>query len=376
MALWLTKRSNLYRLNSVNSASSTSIVIMIVLLCQLSLVIALVPLPKLLFRSSLHHAITHYILRMLPLLLLPPQLPLPNLTIHDYHLPNLFVCLIVEVWLINYLYFSHLCIPLILLGSSMLSNVFCEFIFDCNLTQHVTQPTHKKGNTVDLVLTSPSVNIEQLSVNSQLLSDFSDHFIISFDVSYSSPSTNISKSLYVFDFSKANFTDICSFLLDFDFSVCFQSHDIEFIWSNIKSVIFVAISLFVPRIKSKWINELKWFNSEIRHHHNCLRTMKRKYKIHPTPNRKLQIEQSETSLMSRTAQAKAHYETNLILSSLSIPTIPQLSIATSMLSLIKMPFHLLLPSGIDVLSQTITEHAYSMSSSILSFQAAHSDFLH
>ena len=100
-------------------------------------------------------------------------------------------------------------------------------------------------------------------MNSQLLSDFSDHFIISFDVSYSSPSTNISKSLYVFDFSKANFTDICSFLLDFDFSVCFQSYDIEFIWSNIKSVIFVAISLFVPKIKSKRINEPKWFNSEI-----------------------------------------------------------------------------------------------------------------
>ena len=96
----------------------------------------------------------------------------------------------------------------------MSSNVFCEFIFDCNLTQHLTQPTHKKGNTLNLVLISPSVNIEQLSVNSQLLSDFSDHYIISFDVSYSSPLTNISKSLYVFDFSKANFTDICSFLLD------------------------------------------------------------------------------------------------------------------------------------------------------------------
>lgn len=60
------------------------------------------------------------------------------------------------------------------------------------LTQHVTQPTHKKGNTLDLVLTSPSVNMKQLLVNPQLLSDFTDHFIISFDVSHS-PSTNTSK---------------------------------------------------------------------------------------------------------------------------------------------------------------------------------------
>ena len=147
-------------------------------------------------------------------------------------------------------------------------------------------------------------------MNPQLLSEFSDHFIISFDVSYS-PSTNISKLLYVFDFSRTNFTDICSFLLDFDFSVCFHSRDIEFIWSTIKSVIFVAISLFVPKIISKRINEPKWFNSEIRHHHNCLCTMK-KYKRHPTPNRKLQIEQSETSLMSRIARAKANYKTNQV----------------------------------------------------------------
>ena len=194
----------------------------------------------------------------------------------------------------------------------MSSNVFCEFIFDCNLIQHVTQPTHRKGNTLDLVLTSPSVIIEQLSVNSQLLPDFSDHFIISFNVSYSSPSTYINKSLYVFDFSKANFTDICSFLLDFDFNACFQSHNIEFVWSTIKSVIFVAISLFVPKMRSKRKNEPKWFNSEIRHHCNKLRTIKRKFKHHPTPNRKLQIEQSETLLMSRSVQAKALYETDLI----------------------------------------------------------------
>jgi len=40
-----------------------------------------------------------------------------------------------------------------LIGSSLSSNTFCEFIFDCNLTQHVMQPTHIKGNI--LILYSP-----------------------------------------------------------------------------------------------------------------------------------------------------------------------------------------------------------------------------
>ena len=66
-----------------------------------------------------------------------------------------------------------------LLGSSLSSNIFCEFILDCNLTQHITQPTHIKGNILDLVLTTSSVNINHISVNSDHLPNFSDHFIIS-----------------------------------------------------------------------------------------------------------------------------------------------------------------------------------------------------
>ena len=33
-------------------------------------------------------------------------------------------------------------------GTSSLSNSFCEFIFDYNLTQHVMEPTHIMGNIV------------------------------------------------------------------------------------------------------------------------------------------------------------------------------------------------------------------------------------
>ena len=47
-----------------------------------------------------------------------------------------------------------------LLGSSSSSNLFCEFIFDCNLSQHVTVPTHVKNNILDLALTSPNVSLQ------------------------------------------------------------------------------------------------------------------------------------------------------------------------------------------------------------------------
>ena len=89
----------------------------------------------------------------------------------------------------------------------------------------------------------------------------------------------------------------------------------------------------------------------------------KKYKCHPTPNHKLQIEQSETSLMSRIAQAKANYETNLIKSfnNNNSSAVYHYIRATTDQNAIP----LLLPSEVEVLSWTITELAYSMTSFIL-----------
>ena len=53
---------------------------------------------------------------------------------------------------------------------------------------------------------------------------------------------------YVYDFSKANYNSMCDFLLDSDFRALFESMDIEFVWSVIKSFIFEAVFLFTRKI--------------------------------------------------------------------------------------------------------------------------------
>ena len=55
----------------------------------------------------------------------------------------------------------------------------CNFVFDCNLTQHVSDPTHVKGNLLDLVLTSPSISVNHLIVHPLSVVNFSDHHAIS-----------------------------------------------------------------------------------------------------------------------------------------------------------------------------------------------------
>ena len=97
-----------------------------------------------------------------------------------------------------------------LTGNSVSSNCFCEFVFDCNLTQHVMGATHVKGNILDLIITSPNIVIDEVTI---LSSHFSDHFIVSFIPLCSTSSVGKSTPGYAFDFTKADFNGMCSFLI-------------------------------------------------------------------------------------------------------------------------------------------------------------------
>ena len=199
-------------------------------------------------------------------------------------------------------------------GTSSLSSSFCEFIFDHNLTQHVMDPTHIMGNILDLVITSAGVNITDLSVTPSVPHIWSDHFMISFSLLCSKLHTHNIKPRYVFDFAKADFVSLCSHLMDVDFSICFQSNDIEFIWFTIKSFIYDAMILYIPKVRLRSQQGPKWFDSNIRHTLNCLRTLRRKYNSCPTSHRQLKIQSLEEQLQAQISSAKSAFESNLLMS--------------------------------------------------------------
>ena len=174
------------------------------------------------------------------------------------------------------------------------------------------EPTHVKGNILDLILTSAIIDITHLSIQPSSHFYSCDHFILSFIPQCDISVPDRPKSGYVFDYSRADFDSICSYLMDSDFSCCLQCNDIEFIWSIIKSHIFMAMSLFIPKIYLKHRHGPKWFNSDIRHHIKCLRSMRKKYKATPTLQRKNNIKLSEEQLQQKMSQAKSSFECNLI----------------------------------------------------------------
>ena len=90
-----------------------------------------------------------------------------------------------------------------------------------------------KGNILDIVLTTSNVILNRLSVQSSPDICFSDHFIIRFIPQCTCGVSSFKKSepilSYVFDYSKADFNGICSYLMDIDFGLYIQCDDIEFI---------------------------------------------------------------------------------------------------------------------------------------------------
>ena len=99
----------------------------------------------------------------------------------------------------------------------------------------------------------------------------------------------------------------------------YDSSDIEFIWFYIKSLIYNAMLIYVPKKLVKRRQGPKWFNSDIRHHLKCLRSLKRKFTTHPTKNRESKIHEMENLLQLKLSQAKSNYETKQINSQSSNP---------------------------------------------------------
>lgn len=146
-----------------------------------------------------------------------------------------------------------------------LSNLFCDFVFETNLTQLISGPTHVKGNALDILLTNNECLVTQVSVLNSPSLLLSDHYRICFHIDNYSSSPKRYESKLVFNFANADFDGLSDFLLDLDLSCCLQSSSVEPVWSHLKNSILKGMNLFIPIVKVKYKRYPCWFNSEIRH---------------------------------------------------------------------------------------------------------------
>ena len=135
-------------------------------------------------------------------------------------------------------------------GNSSTSNAFIELVYDYNLTQIITGSTHA-NNILDVALTNHN-NYHHVEILSNLPTGLSsDHYIITFSLAYyfDTPSKSFKHS---YDYRLVNWDDVHKYLLNsFDFTPTYNSIDVEFIWEQLKAVIYSAISLYIPKISAK-----------------------------------------------------------------------------------------------------------------------------
>ena len=150
-----------------------------------------------------------------------------------------------------------------LAGGSTSSNNFCEFIFQSNLNQLVTCPTHKHGNLLDLILTDSADNIVDLTVHPleyQCIS--SDHHLITFAICCKNIIPKpVTKE--TFNYAKGDYAGLNEYLLNCDFGVICNLTDVEEIWNILKNHILSGMNLFIPKVKIRVRQFPVWFTSHL-----------------------------------------------------------------------------------------------------------------
>ncbi len=200
-----------------------------------------------------------------------------------------------------------------MVGSTLNCNLFCDFVFESNLSQLVTVPTHCRGNCLDLVLTNFPDEIVNLQVdNSTLLK--SDHLLVFFSLMTSyKQKTLIQEPHFVIDFSKLNYTDLANYILDYDFSSCLYTHNVELAWNHLRFTLHNAISQFAPKVKLKPRKCFpKWYNSEIRLRLNRTRHFRKQAKCHPTTANVNRLEREDNYLNQLMTTSKMKFEASLV----------------------------------------------------------------
>ena len=192
---------------------------------------------------------------------------------------------------------------------SICSKMFCDAIFNRNLCQLISKPTHIKGNTLDLVLSDTPECISDINISDQTYSYFMS-ILFSAHCNYSaSPSKHSLRS--DFNWNKADWTGLTDFLLDVDFSFCFTNDaDITASWSLLRDTLIDACHKFVPLRKTKSKQYPPWYTSHIIHSLNKVRSLRRLIKTKQYPSSLLldKLKILESNLPLEMAEAREVYQ--------------------------------------------------------------------
>ena len=139
-------------------------------------------------------------------------------------------------------------------------NTFCEL----GLEQLIKHPTHSKGNTLDLVLSTETHKVINLTVFNDLSLSLckSDHYLITFDIKYKARrKKSVKRTIY--NFKRADWDSLNRDLRRTNWDSLLGNSDVDSAWINFKSHLKMLSDTHIPKIKIKSEFQPPWFDSEV-----------------------------------------------------------------------------------------------------------------
>ena len=157
-------------------------------------------------------------------------------------------------------------------GKSSIDNFFLNSFAESGLLQCIASPTHRKGNILDILLTTCARFIDDVSIITDKIYCNSDHFPITFKLRLRCKRVKRTKRV-CYNYSKANWRDLNTALSNVDWK-SLDSCEPEAVWNKFCDILSSYIDSFVPKFTVKNEYQPPWFDSE------CYVKCKEKDRLH------------------------------------------------------------------------------------------------
>ncbi len=117
---------------------------------------------------------------------------------------------------------------------------------------------HIKGKVLDLVFTNDE-HLINVHCNHDECPIDTDHYMVTLDICTIGEASQLPSCLpstIVYNYSKADWENLTNYLLDQDFSMCYEVNDVKTIWSVIKLMVTDGMDKFVLEKQTIIISEV------------------------------------------------------------------------------------------------------------------------
>ena len=116
-----------------------------------------------------------------------------------------------------------------------------------------------------------------------------------------------------FHYSKADWTGLLEYLLNYDFDLLFHDDDVDIVWQSLKDLFLSSHHMYVPVVVTRSAaSYTPWFNGPLNLKLKCLRTLKRHHAANPTPTLQQRMLREELAFAECHRIAKSSYEMRLV----------------------------------------------------------------